>query len=276
MNTNTTRKNSFVHLLIHRLLLAAALTLTSPCIAQSLFFEHLLVPIGDQPPDRAETGELYFYLVQYQSGHQADALLGLENFVTNHPASSWIPSLRSDLGYHYRQVGRDTMALQHWEAAWNATWTAESGAAKQVADFTLAHWSRLLASLGRYEMLTAILQETRGRVLDRGPLSQMWARTGEAFAEMRIRPEVSYRCGTFALYAVARRFQVNYDASVLFRTPSPSTGFSMKSLADLSTQLGAGPCPGGQSGRSTVSSALSRPLETKSLRGDRVNGRQPL
>src|SRR5258707_415606 len=92
--------------IIHHLLLAAALTLGCHCTAQSLFFEHLLVPIGDQPPDRAETAELHFYLVQYQSGNQAEALLGLENFVTNHPASVWIPSLHSDLGFHYRQIGR--------------------------------------------------------------------------------------------------------------------------------------------------------------------------
>jgi len=228
---------------IRRLLLLGALTLTSHCTAQSLFFEHLLVPIGDQPPDQAETAELHFYLVQYQSGNQSDALLGLESFATNHPASSWLPSLHSDLGFHYRQIGRDTLALQHWEAAWNATGTAQSGPAKAVADFTLAHWTRLLASLGRYETLTAILQDTRGRVLDRGPLSQMWARTGEAIAQMRLRPGISYSCGTFALYEVSQQLGINYDARTLLKIPSPSTGFSMKTLVDFSAQFGLGLVP---------------------------------
>ena len=84
-----------------------------------------------------------------------------------------------------------------------------------VADYTLAHWTRLLASLGRYETLSAIFDQTQRRVLDRGPLSQMWARTREAFADMTLHPEHSYKCGTFALDHVAQALGLTFDARAL-------------------------------------------------------------
>ena len=160
-----------------------------------------------------------------------------------YPQSAWLPSLRSQLAEAYHEAGRDTLALQDWELAWAATQYSNSGPAKLVADYTLAHWSRLLASLGRYETLVALRQQNQGRVLDRGPLSQMWDRTGEAVAHMRIRPGMSYRCGTLALYNVARALNLNFDSRTLLEVPSPTNGFSMATLAQLSAQLNLGLVP---------------------------------
>jgi hypothetical protein len=49
----------------------------------------------------------------------------------------------------YREHGRYTPALEHWEQAWAATRHHKTGDGKAVADYALAHWTRLLASLGR-------------------------------------------------------------------------------------------------------------------------------
>src|SRR2546426_9190763 len=49
-----------------------------------------------------------------------------------------------------------------------------------------------------------------------------------------------WKCGTFALHSVARELHRRYDARSLLRVPSPATGFSMKALADISSQLGLG------------------------------------
>jgi hypothetical protein len=115
----------------------------------------------------------------------------LEEYLRVRTNSPWAPSLDAALGKHYFDTGRYTLALEHWELAWLATKDYESGNGKRVADYTLAHWTRLLASLGRYETLVALIQENRMRILDRGPLSQMWVRTREAVAEMRQKPGIS-------------------------------------------------------------------------------------
>jgi hypothetical protein len=66
----------------------------------------------------------------------------------------------------------------------------------------------------------------------------MFHSTQEAFIDMRNNPEISYRCGTFALAHMARvLYGTNYSARALLREPSPATGFSLQALADLSQRL---------------------------------------
>jgi len=63
------------------------------------------------------------------------------------------------------------------------------------------------------------------------------ARSGRADA---IPAGISYRCGTFALYRAAAALKLSYDPRPLIGTPSPTNGFSMQALADLSGRLGLG------------------------------------
>lgn len=171
--------------------------------------------------------------------HQ-DEIASLETFVATAPASPWTPSLRANLGKYQRLHGRHSLALEHWEAAWEATKHYRSGHGKMVADFVLAHWTRLLASLGRYESLESIFNATRQRALDDGPLSQMWSRTYEAFRQMRSHPGLSYQCGTYALDAVARQGRSKHNSVALLEIPSPSAGFTMKKLNEISEQIELG------------------------------------
>jgi hypothetical protein len=76
--------------------------------------------------------------------------------------------------------------------------------AKSWGDAVLAHYTRLLASLGRVEQLAEFENQYRTRILDHGPLTQKWHRTREAYYQMLAHPGFSYRCGTFALGNVAR------------------------------------------------------------------------
>jgi hypothetical protein len=105
--------------------------------------------------------------------HRCDAGAGagswFEAFIEAYPGSAWTPSIRCNLAFRYRELGRNTLALEHWAAAWDATAEAQDPGGKRVADFTLVYWTRLLASLGRREALIVLFAETQGRVLDRGP-----------------------------------------------------------------------------------------------------------
>ncbi len=156
----------------------------------------------------------------------------LESFVTNHPNSAWTPGLYASLGQWQWQRGRTTLALEHWGAAWNVTQTATSGPAKQVADYALAHWTRLLACLGRLEDLGPILSANAQRHFYRGDLAQIWIRTREAFGHMVRHPEIAYKCAVLDLNQVALAL---YGTNVLeiLQTPAPDAGFTLAQLQSL-------------------------------------------
>src|SRR3989442_1616777 len=154
-------------------------------ITQAPVFTHPIVYVGDQLPDPSESQDLWNAIdVMRQNGPGA-GIPALELFVETYTNSVWTPSLRNNLGFYYRNKGRYLLALTHWATVWETMKLADSGTAKEVADFALAHLTRLLASLGRKETLEAIFQETQGRVLDAGPLQQILESTREGFAVMR-------------------------------------------------------------------------------------------
>jgi hypothetical protein len=181
---------------------------------------------------------------QKQQAHQEAVeteIARLEQFVDERPASVWSPSLRVNLGRHYRQKGRYSEALRHWEEAWQATKHLKDGEGKMIADEALAHWTRILASLGRFETLAEVLNETKGRVLDRGPLSQMFSRTQEGYAGMIKRSGQAYKCGVYALHNVMTVLKGRaYDAPGLTREPSTKMGFTIEALSQLSERYRLG------------------------------------
>ena len=207
-------------------------------ITQAPVFTHPIVYVGDQLPDPSESQDLWNAIdVMRQNGPGA-GIPALELFVETYTNSVWTPSLRNNLGFYYRNKGRYLLALTHWATVWETMKLADSGTAKEVADFALAHLTRLLASLGRKETLEAIFQETQGRVLDAGPLQQILESTREGFAVMRNEPGLAYRCGTLALSRVARILQPdNINTLAPLLVPSPESGFSLSALQDLANQL---------------------------------------
>ncbi len=207
-------------------------------IVRFVDFGQRIVWVGDTAPSEVESAELLAILELARNNNKTGVCNGLDKFLETHAVSPWAPSLHSILGKHYYNIGRYTLALSHLETAWNMTKEAKNGKAKQVADFAFAHWTRLLASLGRVETLRQLFKETQGRVYDRGPLSQMVAVTQEASTIMTNRPGDSFKCGTYALSHVgAKMLGTNFISKSLMSIPSPSTGFSMSVLADYSKQF---------------------------------------
>lgn len=196
-----------------------------------------LVWLGPTPPSDAENQALLAAIDAVQTNRWPTGLSALEKFTADYPQSPWLPSLRANLAYEYYFSGRYTLALQHWQAVWAETKSAQTGPAKRIADFTLAFWTRLLASLGRTETLIPLIDQNKDRILDRGGLSQVWAKTRAALVDMTRHPELCYKCGTFALQQVAHQTQITYDVRSLLGVPSPGTGFSLQSLSDLSARL---------------------------------------
>jgi len=194
-------------------------------------FQNRITFVGDFIPDPLETRDLWAAIDVMRRNGPKIGVQALELFAETYTNSVWLPSLQANLGLYYRNIGRYSLALNHWEAAWESTRHAESGATKDISDFVLAHYTRLLASLGRLETLGEIFTETRDRFLDGGPLFQTFDATREGYRTMLWRPDVAYRCGSLALRNVARLIQPeNADLEVLFTVPSPQSGFSLTSL----------------------------------------------
>jgi len=208
-------------------------------ISHAPVFRDPIVYIGDRAPDPAESEELWRAIeVLSQQGPRV-GIPALELFAQTYSNSVWTPSLQNNLGFYYRNRGGYTLALQYWGAAWDATKLAESGRAKEVADFALAHLTRLLANLGWSQELQAMLQETWWRVLDAGPLEQIFEGTKESFLGARNEPQAAYRCGAQALSRVASVLQPgNVKIPYLAEVPSPQVGFSLSGLKALANQAG--------------------------------------
>lgn len=242
----------------------------SEAIENSWIFPNPIVWSGTQPPAADETETLARRVTEIREKLQntpplrtvvtnGDAVITtfqrlsadyepLERFIREHPVSAWVPSLRANLAQAYRERGLYSSALNHWERAWNAT-RGETGHGKQVADFTFAYWTRLLASLGRVETLESLFKETEGRAFDGGPLQQVVDATREGYTIMKLRPGFSYQCGTYALRHLGLTLGcTNFLAALgeqspgveLLAVPSPSGGFSLSSLKKLAAKYEMG------------------------------------
>lgn len=193
-----------------------------------------LVWISDELPPEHESQALWDALQVLHNEGIKPGIARLEQFVSAYPVSAWTPSLESNLGLHYRRQGRYSLALQHWESAWELTRSYESGQGKAVGDMTLAYWTPLLASLGRVNYLTEIMEETKYRDMGKGAFQARFGRVREAFNGMIQKPGISYGCGTFALGNVLGTLGIEGRAiKELQLIPSPKSGFSMDVLAKL-------------------------------------------
>jgi hypothetical protein len=204
-------------------------------IVSAPVFEEPLTWVGYEVPDLEESEALWAAIDLMREHGPQLGFEALEVFLEEYPGSVWMPSVRSNLGKRYRELGRYTLALEHWEQAWAETASARDPGGKRVADFTLAHWTRLLASLGRREQLALLLPGTFDRRLDGGPLQELFLATQEGFQRMVKEPEVAYRCGTLAVLGVGRALALpSVDLRTVLEAPSPESGFSLSMLGALS------------------------------------------
>src|SRR5579871_4775659 len=128
-------------------------------IRESLVFAQPVVSVGDGKPNDDETLEVWAAL-QAVTGMQAGTdVRSVEKFLQAHPNSTWAPSLHTGLGSLYRETGRYTLALEHWESAWQSTKQFDNGDGKAVADYALVSWLTLLSSLGRVETMEKLIAE---------------------------------------------------------------------------------------------------------------------
>jgi hypothetical protein len=208
-------------------------------LAAGRYFPERLLWVGQTAPTEAESQLLEGLLNECKGRGTYEAVGELEEFLATLPDSAWAASLRCNLAYYYRVRGRYTLALQHWQAAWEATRHFEAGAGRRIADYTLIHWTQLLASLGRVEELESLFAETDDRRMSLLSWQHKWNKSLGAYSMMKRHPEISYRCGTVALMRVAGALSAkSITPGKLAEIPSPSTGFSLAYLLEIAREHG--------------------------------------
>jgi len=206
-------------------------------VATTRIFSRPLSWVGEGQPNPAQSADLVVSISVFKNQGVNDGIASLEGFLRASPNSGWAPSLRAFLGKHYRDRGRYTLALEHWEKAWAATKDARDTNGRNVADFTLAHWTKLLASLGRRELLAEIFETTKNRAFADPQLRQEYLSAREGYQHMNLDPGTSYRCGTYALHQVGRMIKgTNFNGKVIGGALSPHAGFTMSKLVELAGQ----------------------------------------
>jgi tetratricopeptide (TPR) repeat protein len=209
-------------------------------LSKAKLFQQPLSWVGTLAPDPDESRALYEAAGLDPAQKPADLVGSLEGFIQSHPNSPWTPSLLANLARYYRSQGRYSLALDHWQKAWQLTKDATDPRTRLVADFTLAYWSDLLSSLGRVDELQQLLDAAQGRHSDNAEFQHQFELARQTTAVMRHRPGIAFRCGSMALYNVARALNAKSDYSKLLNMSSPGTGFSVARLQELSDEYGLG------------------------------------
>jgi RHS repeat-associated protein len=199
---------------------------------------------GSQEPTDQESVDLLNAIDMFQSAGVKSGFNALEQYLSSHPNSAWAASLHTYMAEHYRASGRYTLALAHWEKAWEETKSAGDAVSKKLAPRVLAGWTRLLGSLGRKEQMDALFEEGRKLGFEMSGYSPTIHATQEGLAIMKANPGGAYRCGSFALSRVIHLLQPeNKTWKYVHDQASPEGGFSLQDLAGMASTNGVQTAP---------------------------------
>ena len=201
-----------------------------------------LVPTGatSEDDDIALKAALEQYARESKQTGLRDAVTSLVSFTREHPNSPWNGALLINLGSLYRQTGHFSRALESWQAAWRLTKQLTTPNGRALGDAAVAHLSQLLAYLGRKEALEPLLEEAATRRMH-GTAAELISESARGLADMRLTPELSFKCGPFAL---AKILQHNNPAppsdalGILRSAHSTARGLALPAVRALSARAG--------------------------------------
>lgn len=186
----------------------------------------------------AETDALAAALGQAQQDDRGvDALV---RFVDDYPNSRWAPAVHANIASVSYDTGYFQDALTHWKAAWDGAKAGTDDVSTEMANHALAEYAKMNARIGRMEELEPLIEEAKRREM-RDDARVKITSASEGLWMMKNHPELSFRCGPYALVSVAealgapaaKRSQVFLDT-----VESPRTGFSIPEVHAMSNRLG--------------------------------------
>ena len=200
-------------------------------------FVEPLVPTG-AVPSAEENRQLAAALGRHVQRAVVDDFSDLEQFVANHPASPWTPSLTFNLGMEHYKTGWYSKALGAWERAWALLKDATDPAPKALGDRAAGELALMLGRIARTDQLSALLDSIKNRVIIGSAEQQISTARLDLWA-MKNRPETAFRCGPVALDRVRASRNFESPAGLLvYNARATTNGHSLVQLARLSWDLG--------------------------------------
>ncbi|HYT60278.1 MAG TPA: cysteine peptidase family C39 domain-containing protein [Haliangiales bacterium] len=163
--------------------------------------------------------------------------LELEEFLQQHPFSSWAPDLQFQLGKACQLRSSYSKAIRYYTRAWDATKDSDQFPARKIALDSAGPLAKLLALTGRLEELDALQLEARAR--GKVPPSSDWLWASEMAAFARKHPTDSYKCGLYCLDQLGRLTQPDkYRPADVLETESSVKGFTAADLIAVGQKAG--------------------------------------
>jgi len=212
---------------------------STPPTTQEIFRSHAfaepLVPTGEAGP--IENQALVDALQLFERRTNLDNVSPITEFLSRYPQSVWRVSLLTDLGIVYRKTGYFSKALAAWQEAWELGQGETSPYVKATSDRAVAEWAELNARVGRIDALVSVFNKLGGRQFSGPALEKITAaRTG--LWEMQHNPEISFRCGPFALGRILTTcYNGNSMSPTIRDSRSTTNGFSLVEVADLAAAM---------------------------------------
>lgn len=192
-----------------------------------------LRPITDDPSAN-DTSSLAQAIISFDSRSRGDDFSALESFVDSHPESSWTPAVNLNLGMLYYQSGYFSRAITAFETAWLKARLGPAVAAEMLANQAVAELAVMHARVGHKDSLATLLAEVQTRNFQGNAKVQI-DRAAEGLQAMNSKPEVSFRCGPYALGNMAELMGVSVPNEFLLDTSSTPEGFSLDELQSMAT-----------------------------------------
>ena len=211
-------------------------------ISRARVFEEPLVPIGGKPSVE-ENAALATALLGYAKRNGPDDFSSPTHFLEQHPQSPWRAALLTDLGLEYYRTAHYSLALEAWQEAWALAKDATDRKAKAVADRAGGELAFMYARLGRMTDLEALLNSVEGRTFI-GAATERITGAREGLWSMQHTPEVSFKCGPYALLRILvsdQKLLASVSTNALkdiFDAASTTNGFSLPQVAALSRKVG--------------------------------------
>jgi RHS repeat-associated protein len=211
-------------------------------IFRARVFEEPLVPVGGEPSGR-ENADLGAALLGYTKRSGPDDFSSLTNFLEKHPESPWGAALLTDLGLEYYNTAHYSLALEASEKGWAHAKDAKDAKGKAIADRAAGELAYMYARLGRMTDLEALLKSVEGRPFV-GAATERITGAREGLWSMQHKPEVSFKCGPYALQRILLSDRQRLGPSPtnalleVFNFPSTQKGVSLPQVAELSKKVG--------------------------------------
>jgi RHS repeat-associated protein len=210
---------------------------TSQDIFLARLFEEPLVPVGTDPTP-AETAALTEALQAYTKRSSLGDFSSLTDFLALYPKCSWNVALLTNLGLEYYHMGYYSKVVGALTQAWELGKGATDPKGKAIADRAVGELAYMHARLGQMAELDTLLKSVEGRTFF-GSATEQIVGAREGLWNMQNRPEISFRCGPFALYRIKLLLDsTNPGTELIQASASTPKGFSLLQVEELSHKLG--------------------------------------